>query len=688
MKQLLLAGGGHSHALLLRHWVQHPQRRPPQTAISLVSRQGAALYSGLVPAVIAAALPPEAAAIDLRALCRAAGVTFVQAEISGVDPRGRQLMLELPAGQEPRPPLAYDMLSLNVGAAVALAPEAAATALPIKPLEPLLAALERLPVGAAVAVVGSGAAAVEVSLALAARGFLVSLQALPKARPFWGRFLPSLEAAGVRLQAGPESHELEIHCTGSLAPAWLQASGWALDGRGRLLTNDRLQCLGDPLVFGAGDCAVVQGQARPASGVWAVRAAPLLAHNLAQARQGLPLRRWKPQRRALQLLGDGAGGAYALWGPFCWGPSAWIWRWKQRLDQRFMAMLAPGAMAADRDTTTAMACSGCAAKLPAAPLLAALGKLAPLKAAEDAPVMGASNDGGSWLQSLDGFPALVDDPWLNGRLTALHACSDLWASGAQVCSAQALVNLPRLNPALQANLLLQTLAGVRSVLAPLGAELLGGHSLQAPQAPPAGQPLARELLLALVVNGLCPAGVAPWGKGPLRRGQVLLLSRSVGSGVLFAGAMAGAARQSWLAAALGQMQQCQAALVPLLAAHGCQACTDVTGFGLLGHLNEMLAASSGVAVQLEAQAVPAMAGALSLLEQGYASSLAPANAAALVHWPALGGVRAQLLIDPQTCGPLLAAVPADRAAACLAAMVRAGFSQAALVGRVVAAATG
>jgi selenide,water dikinase len=169
---------------------------------------------------------------------------------------------------------------------------------------------------------------------------------------------------------------------------------------------------------------------------------------------------------------------------------------------------------------------------------------------------------------------------------------------------------------------------------------------------------------------------------------VLILSRSVGSGVLFAGAMAGAARQSWLAAALEQMQQSQAVLVPLLAAHGCQACTDITGFGLLGHLNEMLAASSGVAVQLDAPAVPALAGALSLLEQGYASSLAPANAAALVHWPELAGVRAQLLIDPQTCGPLLAAVPAERAAACLAAMVRAGFTQAALVGRVVDAATG
>ena len=108
------------------------------------------------------------------------------------------------------------------------------------------------------------------------------------------------------------------------------------------------------------------------------------------------------------------------------------------------------------------------------------------------------------------------------------------------------------------------------------------------------------------------------------------------------------------------MQQSQAALVELLAAHGCSACTDVTGFGLLGHLNEMLEASTGVAVQLRADQVPALAGSLELLEAGVASTLAPAT---LLRWRCGQslGTRAQLLIDPQTCG-LLAAVPQPQAA--------------------------
>ena len=183
---------------------------------------------------------------------------------------------------------------------------------------------------------------------------------------------------------------------------------------------------------------------------------------------------------------------------------------------------------------------------------------------------------------MDGFPALVDDPWLNGRLTTLHACSDLWACGATVESAQALVTVPEAAAELQEELLLQSLAGVRSVLAPLGAALIGGHTLEARD--------GAGLALALTVNGrVAPPG--PWGKGPLRAGDALLLSRPLGSGVLFAAAMAGAAAPEWIDGVLQTMQQSQAPLVDLLGAHGCGVCTDVTGFGLLGHLGEMLTAS-------------------------------------------------------------------------------------------------
>jgi selenide,water dikinase len=372
-----------------------------------------------------------------------------------------------------------------------------------------------------------------------------------------------------------------------------------------------------------------------------------------------------------------------------------------------------------------MACRGCAAKLAAAPLAAALERLARTKpeqnqpAAEaipiprdDAAVIGQTAHGELLLQSVDGFPALVDDPWLNGRLTTLHACSDLWACGARVDSVLALVTLPQAAPNLQVDLLHQTLAGVQSVLEPLQARLLGGHTMEARDGikPEAG------LAVSLSANGL----VAPerhWPKGPLAPGDVLILTRGLGSGVLFAAAMAGAARPEWLDDALTLMQQSQAPVVEILAAHGCRACTDITGFGLLGHLGEMLASAAApeaLRVELIAEAIPSLPGAIELLQTGYASSLAPANAAALglleeqvmlvaasaaqqsaashskahpskAHQSAANKTALLgLLIDPQTCGPLLAALPAERGEAAVAALKAAGFGQAAVVARVLA----
>ncbi|WP_235300017.1 AIR synthase-related protein [Synechococcus sp. GFB01] len=129
-----------------------------------------------------------------------------------------------------------------------------------------------------------------------------------------------------------------------------------------------------------------------------------------------------------------------------------------------------------------------------------------------------------------------------------------------------------------------------------------------------------------------------WPKGPLVAGQALLLSEALGSGVLFAAAMSGAARADWLDTALTRMQQSPASLVPLLRMHGCQACTDITGFGLLGHLGEMLASSPpGTRIALEPGAIPALPGALQLLQQDHASSLAPANAGAWRCWRARCG---------------------------------------------------
>ena len=745
-QHLILAGGGHSHALVLRSWAMAPRQRPSGTLISVVSLHSTTLYSGMVPGMVAGLYEPAECAIDLRRLCALAGASFIEAEIVGLNPQAGELQL---AG---RPPLRFDLLSLDVGAVTA----AVGGAMAVKPLEPFLAWCHSQAPGTALRIRGGGAAAVELALAFRARGITSCLLLRGRDLRLGSQVANRaaerlLAAAGITVERQvPPSAAADLACTGSQAPAWLANCGLPVDlatGRVRTLANLRVE--GHRHLFAVGDCGLIPRIPRPPSGVWAVRAAPVLARNLKQSleRPGAPLMAWRPQVRALQLLGDGGWRsanpqasearraklpqpepaardpqALAVYGPLVLGPYRWLWRWKDRIDQRFMDRftdLQPMG-SSGRHGAAVMACRGCAAKLPAQPLAAALRRLpppphttppmpgsshgpgpepAPREAAVDtsinnpvdAPLVGQGSDGSLLLQSVDGFPALVDDPWLNGRLTTLHACGDLWASGALVDTVQTLVTLPEASAPLQEDLLLQTLAGVRSVLDPLGARLVGGHTLEGRD--------GAGLSLALTVNGR----VAPtryWPKGPLHPGDALLLSRPIGSGVLFAAAMAGAARPAWIDAALEVMQQSQAPLLELLANHGCQACTDITGFGLLGHLGEMVAIKSaaqshgvdGIRVRLNPQAIPALPGALELLSQGFASTLAPFNATALellqgpIQWSSMvgaGSVLESLLVDPQTCGPLLAAVPADQAEQALAVLHDCGFGSAAVIGTVI-----
>jgi len=668
---LVLAGGGHSHALVLLDWCMHPQRRPAGL-ITLVNRQSSTLYSGMIPGLIAGHYKRSDVAIDLRRLCDRAGVALVIAEITGVDVKQQQLQLRN------RPALSFSQLSINVGGDTRPGP-----LLAIKPLEPALDTLNNGhdPSSTPFQLLGSGLAAMEVALALRQRWPKRRLQLLHRPETAPSQLLSSLNQ--VTIEALPNTalnpSGPGLRCTGSQAPEWLHSSGLpCCPESGRVRTHTSLQVLGHPAIFAAGDCAVVADKPRPPSGVWAVRAAATLAHNLRAWSQGDPLRHWRPQRRVLQLLGgvhpEGYPHAWALWGGMQIGPHPWIWRWKQRIDRQFMARFdqAPAMSSGPMD------CRGCAAKLPAAPLEAAL-EAAGLKALGSSPEDAASL-GNDWLQSVDGFPALISDPWLNGRLTALHASSDLWACGSSVDSAMAVITLPKTASALQQELLSQTLSGLRSAFEPQGARLIGGHTLEARAEAPT--PLSLGLQVSLTVNGKRPAH--PWTKGGLQPGDHLLLSRPLGTGVLFAAAMAGAAQPEDLDHALAQMGTSQHPIVEQLQelinleaktkAKAQPSCTDVTGFGLLGHLGEMLQASSqSLQVVLDGSAIPALPGALKLLKEKYASSLAPANRRAWSlldpsqdHPAKVSLARAgrgvdpedqqamlELLVDPQTCGPLL-----------------------------------
>jgi selenide,water dikinase len=349
-----------------------------------------------------------------------------------------------------------------------------------------------------------------------------------------------------------------------------------------------------------------------------------------------------------------------------------VWRWKDWIDRRWMRMyqepMAPMAGEAP------MRCGGCGAKVGADVLAGALADLPRtagadvligLDAPDDAAVM-LPPPGFAVVQSVDHFRAFIDDPFVFGEIAAAHALSDLHAMGARPWTALAVAAVPYASGEKMRTELADMLHGASGVLAADGCALVGGHSAE-----------AAEAALGFAVTGLAdPAKLLR--KSGLRPGDALVLTKSLGTGIVLAGHMRGLARAAWLQAAIASMRTSNAVGSQILREHGAVACTDVTGFGLAGHLMEMLRASH-VGAALWPDRVPALPGALELAGAGVESTLAPANRRLLHN--AGADARTALLLDPQTSGGLLAGIAPAQAEGCVGVLLSAGID-AAIIGTV------
>ncbi|MFZ9508641.1 MAG: selenide, water dikinase SelD [Burkholderiaceae bacterium] len=741
LRDLVLVGGGHAHVGVLRRFAMQPE---PGVRLTLISRASASPYSGMLPGYIAGHYAWDEVHIDLDRLCRFAQATLIRGEVVGIDRAARRVLL---AG---RPPIAYDLLSLNLGSTPKndAVPGAAEHAVGVKPIDgfnnrwlSLYQRLSTLPHRASIAVVGAGAAGVELAFALHERlgarlrelgrpadtPLIALYGADPRLLPTHAdavrrRVRPLLAARGIELRLGDPvtrvdagalvwrgerfSHDEIIWVTQAGGAPWLRDTGLALDREGFIEVESSLRSRSDAAVFAAGDIVSYPGRALEKAGVFAVRMGRPLADNLRRALRGEPLRPYRPQRHWLALLATGGRHAIASRGPFGFA-GHWVWHWKDWIDRRFMRRFSalpmpresmPRSLATEGHqlaldpaeatqalSVLAMRCGGCGAKVGADILSRVLARLDPahhpdvligLDAPDDAAVI-ALPAGQALVQSVDFFRSFIEDPWLFGRIAATHALSDLFAMGASPQSAAALVTVP---PALDAKveeLLVQLMSGALQVLREAGCALVGGHTAE-----------GQELAMGFAVNGTTPASLtALMRKSGLMPGDALVLTKPLGTGTLLVAREMLAARGGWIDEALASMLQSNQAAAQCLRAHGVRACTDVTGFGLLGHLHEMVRAS-GVAARLSLGAIPALAGALSTLASGHRSSLHAGN---LRIAPLVGGFerlaedpRVQLLFDPQTSGGLLAGVPADRARECVEALHALGCVAATVVGEVVA----
>jgi selenide,water dikinase len=488
--------------------------------------------------------------------------------------------------------------------------------------------------------------------------------------------------------------------------AWLKGTGLALDLDGFIKVSDTLQTVTDPLIFAVGDTASMVNYRLEKAGVFAVRQGSPLAKNLRLSATGKALKPYRPQSSWLALISTGDRYAIASRGWLGFA-GAWVWRYKDWIDQRFMrqfqelALMKPrfsfmpfkesSAVALNSEeslqaiSALAMRCGGCGAKVGASVLSRALSQLHPiersdvlvgLKAPDDAAVVRVPA-GKAMVHSVDFFRSFIDDPYLFGKVAANHALGDIWAMGAQAQSATAIATVP---PGLERkveDVLFQMMTGALEVLNEADCALVGGHTGE-----------GKELALGFAINGLIdddPAQILR--KNGMRPGDLLILTKPIGTGTLFAAHARLAAKGRWIEAALQSMIVSNQHGAQCLRAFGATACTDLTGFGLLGHLVE-LTRPSGVDAELYLAELPLLEGAQACAAAGMLSSLQAANVRLRRALRNQAEIRKHprypLIFDPQTAGGLLASVPADKANDCIAALRAMGYAQATVIGRVLA----
>jgi len=704
-KDLVLVGGGHAHVHVLKSFGMRPM---PGARVTLISRDVETPYSGMLPGYVAGHYSLEACHIDLGRLARFAGARLIRDEAIGLDRDGGSVLCRA------HPPIRYDILSFDIGSTPCAddVPGAADSTIAVKPIdrfatrwEALLSRVRDMP-RLRLAVVGGGAGGVELALSAQHRlaqlkrdGLEVTLVTREKLLPSHnGRvrrlFEGILAERGIEALTGSAIVRVELGAllcangrriefeealwvTEAGAAPWLAETGLPLTSEGFIAVDSTLRSTGDPAIFAAGDVATMIGHPREKAGVYAVRQGLPLAANLRRALAGRRLRRAVLQRRALALIGSGDERAVASRGPFAaYGPR--LWQLKDWVDRRWMKRYTELPEMLPEPGEEPMRCGGCAAKVPPAVLGQVMGRLHP--ATSSAVMVGLDSPDDAalisfpgappLLQTVDFFRAMVDDPYLFGRIAATHALGDIYAMGGNPESALAIATLPPARPPIVEHDLFHMLRGGLDVLEPAGAVLVGGHSAE-----------GAELALGFAVTGRPRPGKL-LRKAGLRPGDRLVLTKPLGTGVILASAARGLVSSRIVEEAIETMVQSAAAAASCLLNGRATACTDVTGFGLLGHLLEMLRAS-GMDAVLDPEAIPALEGALPLIARGITSSLHADNTAAFSALSPEAQLHetAPLLIDPQTAGGLLAGVPAEYAAACLADLLALNY-RAGLIGRV------
>lgn len=691
MKQVVLVGGGHAHALLLRQWAMKPVAG---ARVTIINPGPTAPYTGMLPGFVAGHYQRDELDIDLVRLARFAGARLVLGTVTDIALDAKSVVVP------GRPPIPYDLCSIDVGITSEMPdlPGFTEHALAAKPLQAFAdqwsAFVESIQQAGtksvSVAVVGGGIGGCELAMAMNHRlrsiGVAGSVHVIDRSeiatdvgsagqlelrRTLTAQDISVMEhsdivavtAEGVQLSDRLVAADLVVGAAGARPYPWLSTIG--LDHHdGFVVVDEMLRSRNDRSIFAVGDCAHMAFAPRPKAGVFAVRQAPILTHNIQAALAGSSLKSFDPQSDYLKLISLGEKSAAAdKFKRFAQSPK--LWRLKDKIDRDFMnkfddlpVMEQPPlpklAVSGLRDTVVndPPLCGGCGAKVGLDVLAGPLGEL---PTSQRADVVTLPGDDAALLQmgtttqviTTDQLRSFTPDPFRMATIATLHAMGDIWAMGAAPQAVLVTITLPHLSSKLQEEWLREIMAGTTKALDGTGAEVVGGHTS-----------MGAELTIGYSITGLLDQPPITLAGG--EPGQALVLTRPLGSGILFAGEMQRRARGADVAALLDELERPQGASARLLANAGATAMTDVTGFGLAGHLYGICRESKVQAI-LVLDDIELFNGALDLAHAGLRSHLHASNAQAVPVIERAVTPRAPIVFDPQTAGGFLAAVPASAA---------------------------
>jgi selenide,water dikinase len=740
VSDLVLLGGGHANIQVLKMLAMNPIGG---LRITLISDQTHSPYSGMIPGYLAGYYSYEDCHFDLRRICEELGQRFIKAKIIGIDPQRKKIRLEN------RSEVSYDCASINVGIEPKSidnsSTKAALKLIPLKPISRFIAHWERLMAdlkgykgseSLRIAVVGAGASGVEISIILKMlidqhkwnaevslihrHEFLVSAKDLVAQK----KLSETLQELGIKvlqntlaLQEQENGLVLEdeqglvqtkdfyrvLTATQASAPKWFKDSGLPVSQNGFLKITGNLLVENEHALFAAGDCIHFSPFPLKKAGVYAVRQGMVLEHNIRAYFTGKSeLKTFHPKKNVLSLITIGDRKALVHQDSASilrWMWPSLLWTVKDGIDRRFMKRFQARTFSAkpqhfnkvmpepkstlvpnDWESNT---CGGCGSKLGASTLALSLNKL---DIPEDDAVLLGVKDGEDCaltrfsehtlcLQSIDQFRSFISDPYLLGQIATQHALSDIYAMGGVAKTAQVGLTLEAANRKIQQEDIFQVMSGVLDILTQSAVSLVGGHTGE-----------GSELAISLAVQGeVAPERILR--KHLSKPGNRLILTKPIGTGVIFAANMLAQANGKLVDEALSSMLQSNKTAMETIKTFAVSGCTDITGFGLLGHAFEMLGKSSdnALGIKIDYLAIPTFDGVGELFAKGYYASIAHENYESLsvVLSAEVSNQKFPALFDPQTSGGLLFSVPSHQTEACLKALHKNNVSRACVIGEVI-----